>query len=167
MSRFQFSFAAPLTPDASIFLERETGVAFGHLDTSEWFCITATNDQDEIVGVLTMEPRNWFDWHMSCAIADQRIMTRRLLRTIFKAIFSRAVRVTALVEPGNARALAQVKRMGFIYEGFIRKGVEGNRDALMWGMLAEDCPYLPGYKASTIIPTDLSGGIYGFVTQIA
>jgi hypothetical protein len=49
-----------------------------------------------------MEPRNYFDWHMSCAIADQRVlMTRRLLRRRSSApIFTRAVtRITALVEP--------------------------------------------------------------------
>ena len=44
----------------------------------EWLCVTAYNDHDAVVGVLTMEPRNWFDWHLCCAIADQRLMTRRL-----------------------------------------------------------------------------------------
>lgn len=168
MSAFRFSFAAPPPPDALAFLEAETGVAFAHLDLSDWFCVSCWNDHDAVVGVLTMEPRNWFDWHMSCAIADQRLMTRRLLRTIFKTMFSRAVRITALVDPGNERALGQVKRMGFQYEGFLRRGVEGNRDALMWGMLAEDCPFLPGYKGhGTIRPTDLSGGTYGLQPQSA
>ena len=166
-SAFHFSFAAPLTADATQFLETETGIPFGHIDMREWLCVTAYNDHDAVVGVLTMEPRNWFDWHLSCAITDQRLMTRRLLKTIFKATFTKAVRITALVEPGNARALGQVKRMGFQYEGFLRKGIEGNRDALLWGMLAEDCPYLPGYRGPTIRPTDFSGGIYGFQSQSA
>jgi hypothetical protein len=151
MSRFRFSFAAPLTPDAAVFLETETGVAFAHLDLSDWFCVSCWNDHDAVVGVLTMEPRNWFDWHMSCAIADQRLMTRRLLRTIFKTMFSRAVRITALVDPGNERALKQVQRMGFVFEGFVRLGIEGTRDALMFGMLRADCPFLPGYQGGTIV----------------
>ena len=141
-------------------------MAFAHLDMRDWFCISCWNDHDAVVGVLTMEPRNSFDWHMSCAIADQRLMTRRLLRTIFKTMFSRAVRITALVEPSNERALQQLKRLGFQYEGFMRKGIEGTRDALMWGMLVEDCPFLPGYKpGGTIRPTDFTGGIYGLQPQ--
>ena len=30
-------------------------------------------------------------------------------------------------------------RLGFLYEGFLRLGVEGRRDALLFGMLPEDC----------------------------
>jgi hypothetical protein len=164
MSQFHFSFVAPPPPDAVEFLESETGVPFAHIDMTEWFCITAWNEHDAVVGVLICEPRNWFDWHFSCAIADQRIMTRRLLRTIFKTLFTRAVRVTALVEPSNERVLRQVKRLGFVYEGFLRMGIEGSRDALIFGMLADDCRWLPGNRATgSIIRTDLAGENHGLL----
>ena len=157
---------APSLADAAIFLERETQVPFGHLDMREWFTVTAYNERNQIVGVLTMEPRNWFDWHLSCAIRDQRIMSFRLLRTIFRTVFSRAVRVTALVEPDNERALNQVRRMGFQYEGFIRCGIEGNRDAMMFGMLRRECRFLmPSRKSSR--PSTTNGGPHGFLTQAA
>lgn len=165
MSRFRFSFAAPPSDEALDFFEQETSISYRHLDLSDWFCVTAWNDTGAIVGVLACEPKTWFDWHFSCAIVDQRIMTRRLLKTIFKTLFSRARRVTALVEPGNQRAINQVKRMGFVYEGFLRCGVEGTRDVLMWGMLPEDCRYLPGYAGGTIRPTDILGGFHGFQPQ--
>lgn len=142
MSHFHFSFAAPLTPEACQFLEEETAIPYAHLDMRDWFCATAWNDTGSVVGVLTMEPHTWFDWHMSCAIADQRIMTRRLLKTIFRTTFTRARRITALVEPGNQRALGQVKRMGFWQEGYGRWMIEGNRDAVMFGMLPHECPWL-------------------------
>jgi hypothetical protein len=35
--------------------------------------------------------------------------------------------------------------MGFVYEGFMRKAIEGRWDALLFGMLKEECPWLPGY----------------------
>jgi hypothetical protein len=154
---FEYSFAAPLTPDAILFLEQETNVPFHHLDMREWLCVTAWNDHGAVVGVLTMEPRNWFDWHMSCAIADQRLMNRKLLRAIFRATFSRAKRITALVEPNNERVLAQTKRLG-------RRIIEGTRDAYMFAMLAEDCPWLhPARRArhgevlALSHPTDVLG----------
>jgi hypothetical protein len=147
-SAFHFSFAAPLTPEATQFLETETGIPFGHIDMREWLCVTAYNDHDSVVGVLTMEPRNWFDWHLSCAIADQRLMTRRLLKTIFKAAFTRAKRITALVEPGNYKAIKQVARLGFQQEGFGRFLIEGTRDALIFGMLEHECPWLRQVRPS-------------------
>jgi hypothetical protein len=33
----------------------------------------------------------------------------------------------------------------FIYEGYRPLGLEGSRDTIVYGMLREDCKYLPGY----------------------
>lgn len=155
----KISFAAPLAPDALQVLSDETGINFGFCDMRDWFCVTARSDDGEIMGVLACEPKTWFDWHFSCAILDQRCMSRRLLRTIFKTLFTRAVRVTALVSPDNERAVKQMRRMGFLYEGFLRLGVEGNRDAYIFGMLADDCRFLPGYQGPRM---PLHGEHHGF-----
>lgn len=162
--KYHISFKPP-TPDAIRFLEEETGVRFAHIDMREWFCATAWNDHDAVVGVFLAEPRNWFDWHISVAIADQQFMTRRLLRAIFKTLFTRAARLTALVEPSNERAVKQMLRMGFVYEGFLRLGLEGTRDVYMFGLLAADCRYLPGHQGTgTIVRTDI-GGTHGLQSQ--
>ena len=151
------SFHAPLEPDELEFLSDHTGVDFTRHDTSTWLCVTGY-DGGELLGLCVFEPKTWFDWHFSVAIADPRCMSRRVLRAMFTAVFTRAVRVTALVEPDNERALKQMKRLGFQYEGYLRLGIEGSRDALLWGMLRSDCPYLPGYQGTgTIIPTDFAG----------
>jgi hypothetical protein len=149
----------PLKPDAVRFLAAETAIDFSTSDFSHWFCVTA-RDGARIMGVAVAEPKTWFDWHFSCAIRDQRCMSRRLLHAIFTAIFSRAVRITALVSPDNARAVRQMTRMGFVLEGFCRKAVEGSRDALVFGMLAEDCRYLRVSRAT-------QGGRDGVVTEAA
>jgi hypothetical protein len=155
----------PLEPDAVVFLSEATGIDFMLTDftTPRWFCVTVRSPAGELMGVATGEFKTWFDAHFSCAIADRRCMSRRLLRTIFTALFSRAVRITALVSPDNETAAEQTRRMGFVYEGFIRKGVEGNRDALMFGMLREDCPFLPGYEPAlaTVQPAPFFGGFHG------
>jgi hypothetical protein len=142
LASYSYSFAAPLDPEACRVLEAETRVAFHHLDTSEWFCVAGRNSDGAVVGVLTLEPRNWFDWHWSCAITDPRVLSRRLLKTIFRTAFTRATRLSALIEPSNERALAQVKRLGFWPEGFCRLAIEGKRDAVMFGMLRQECRWL-------------------------
>jgi hypothetical protein len=151
------SFEAPLPPEARAMLSRATGVNFMPIDTSEWLCVTGSED-GRLLGCCCFEPKTWFDWHFSVAIEDPRCMSRRVLKAMFSAVFTVGVRVTALVEPDNDRALRQMKRLGFQYEGYLRLGIEGTRDAMVWGMLREDCRYLPGYQgAGTIIPTDFAG----------
>jgi hypothetical protein len=155
---------SPLDAEAVDFLSEETGIEYRHIDFDKphWFCITQRRDDGSLMGVLACEFKTWFEAHFTCAIADQRFMSKRLLRTIFTALFSRAVRVTALVAPDNHRAIAQMRRLGFVYEGFIRKGVEGHRDALMFGMLREDCRFLPGVRPQPApAPFPLGEASYG------
>lgn len=143
---------APLDDDAIDFLSEETDIDFRRIDFSQpqWFCGTARRDDGTIRAILACEFKNPFDVHFSAAISDPSAITRRLLGAIFTALFARAVRVTALVSPDNERAIKTTRRLGFVYEGFMRKGVEGRRDALLFGMLREDCRWLPGYRARPI-----------------
>ena len=43
-------------------------------------------------------------------------------------------------------------------------GVEGNRDALIFGMLADDCRYLPGHQPPPVRPVFPLGGFHGLVS---
>jgi hypothetical protein len=77
-------------------------------------------------------------------------------------VFTQATRVTALIEPANERAIKNARQLGFQYEGYMRLSVEGKRDALLFGMLAEDCRFLTGYQGgSTITRTDFAGVPHG------
>lgn len=139
----KISFEAPLSLEASAFLSAETGVDFMHHDTSRWLCATGRDEGGRIAGVCCFEPYLPFDWHYTAAVTDSRCVTRRLLQALFTAVFSQAVRVTALIEPENARAIKNAVALGFKYEGYGRLMVEGRRDALIYGMLREDCRFLP------------------------
>ena len=79
-------------------------------------------------------------------VLDPRCMSRRVLRAIFTAAFTQARRLTAEVEPDNRRALRQVQRMGFVYEGYRRLGLEGTRDTLVYGMLQGRLQISPGLQ---------------------
>jgi hypothetical protein len=155
----------PLAPDAVDLLSEETGINFQHVNfrSPRWFCVTVRRSDDTLMGVLACEFKEWFDVHFSVAICDPHCMSRRLLRSIFRALFSRAVRVTALVSPDAEKTIELTRRMGFVYEGFLRMGVEGHRDALIFGMLRNDCRYLPDYSPATasIRPVTLGGSHHG------
>ena len=131
----------PLSPNARLLFNNNTGIDMLHADMSGWFCVTVL-DHDLIAAVLACEPKTSFDWHFSAVILDPRAITRKLLRVIFSTLFSRAARITALVEPGNDPAIRLMDRLGFTYEGFLRRGLDGRRDALLYGMLPEDCPWI-------------------------
>lgn len=157
----------PLAPDAVEFLMTETGVDFSRTDFSSprWFCVTARCDDGTLMGVAACEFKTWFDVYFSCCVCDPHCLSRKLLGVIFRTLFSQAVRITAEVDPGNDSAADQCRRMGFVYEGFKRLGIEGRRDALIFGMLRDDCRFLPGYHPAHVsAPPIPLGGYHGLLS---
>jgi hypothetical protein len=133
---------APLQPDAVAFLEERTGINYRHCDFSGagWFCCTVRDG--DIKGVFIAEFMNAFDAHITCAIDDPRFLTRRLVKAVFAALFSQAVRLTALTRPENAAAIRILKHLGFSHEGICRLGIEGRWDALTFGLLRSECRWI-------------------------
>lgn len=144
-----------LPEDAQDMLTQHLQVDFRHCNfkAPRWFSAWARNDSGHIVGVFATEFPCWFEGKVTVLVLDPRCLSRRVLRAIFTALFSQARRLTAEVEPDNRKALRQVQRMGFQYEGYRRLGLEGSRDTLMYGMLKGDCKYLPGYQGPTVMAT--------------
>jgi ribosomal protein S18 acetylase RimI-like enzyme len=142
-----------LPEDGQAMLTQHLRVDFTRFDfrAPRWFSAWARNDNGNITGIFTIEFPNWFEGRVTVLVLDPRCMSRRVLRAIFTAAFTQARRLTAEVEPDNRRALRQVQRMGFVYEGYRRLGLEGTRDTMMYGMLRDDCKYLPGYQGPTVI----------------
>lgn len=115
-----------------------------HLDNPDrWFIVAAKNDHGAVVGAMVFEAKTPFDWHLSVArVEGQLILMPEVMAIIWQTIFTKAVRVTMLVDPENKRAERQVRRLGGVYEGFLRRGLDGSRDALVFGLLESDCRYL-------------------------
>jgi hypothetical protein len=151
---------APLEPDAVDYLSRHTGVDYhyGTFEPPNWLCVSCRDDEGRLMGLCVFEFKTWFDAQFSIAVTDPRCITRRVMRAMFTAVFSQAVRVTAYVDVENRRALRQMKTLGFVYEGFCRRGINGVRDAYTFGMLREDCRYLPGYRGGTTITMEFDDG---------
>ena len=88
---------APFHAEEIAFLSQATGVDFSRTDFTSplWLCVSARDDEGQLMGVCGFEFQHWFEAYFSCAIADRRCLTRRLLRAMFTAVFTRAARVTA------------------------------------------------------------------------
>jgi hypothetical protein len=152
-----------LPGDAQEMLSKHLRIDFSRCDfrAPRWFSAWARNVNGNITGIFAIEFPLWFEGRVTTLVLDPRCMSRRTLRAIFTAAFTQARRLTAEVEPDNRRALRQVQRMGFVYEGYRRLGLEGTRDTLVYGMLKDDCKYLPGYKGPTVMATPtLSADVY-------
>lgn len=138
---------APLPGDARVFLSRATGIDFSNakfIDEDAWFCCTVYRPDGRIAVVIVFEFKSPFDAHLTLVVADPKGLSRHLITTLYRTVFRRAKRVTALIDPFNADALRGVTRMGFQFEGLMRRGFDGVRDANVYGLLPEECPYLKG-----------------------
>ena len=136
---------APLRPDAVDYLSDGIGIDFRPVAPflpSQWFCVTARDDNGGIMGVIASQGLTPFEGSFHSVVTDPRCVTRRLLRATFTALFSQVVRLTALIDPGNRRAIRNATAMGFVVEGLCRRGIDGRRDGLTFGMLREDCKFL-------------------------
>jgi hypothetical protein len=151
---------APLRPDAVELLSLGTRVDFryGSFQPPNWFCVTARDDEGDLMGVVACEFRTFFEATFNSVVVDRRCLSRRLYRSIFTALFSQATRVTAEIATTNHDALRVVPRMGFVFEGTCRRGINGIEDAYVFSMLREDCVFLPGYAGPPITLTEIDHG---------
>lgn len=142
---------APLDKDAAYLLSLESDVDFRNVNfaSPKWFCATAYDDEGAIMGLVACEFKKTFDAYFNAVVINRRCMTRRVLRAIFAAVFSKAARITAEVSVDNRAALATVQRLGFVYEGYKRLGLDGHHDIYSYGMLKGDCRFLPDYSGGT------------------
>lgn len=135
---------APFDDEARAFLMAMTGVDYSNTDFTrpDWLCVSCRDDDGQLMGLCAFEFKTWFDAYFSIAIRDPRCITRRVMRAMFSAVFSSAVRVTAEIDPGNAAAIHQARRMGFEPEGYKKFAIEGRRDAILFGMTEDSCRFL-------------------------
>jgi hypothetical protein len=151
---------APLRPDAIALLSLRTNIDFSvaSFQLPHWFCVTARTDEGDVAGVVVCEFFTHFDATFNAVVIDRHCLTRRLYRAIFTALFSKAVRLTAEVATHNRDALRIMPRLGFVYEGYRRRGINGTTDSMMFGMLREDCVFLPGYAGGTTETMEIPDG---------
>ena len=84
------------------------------------------------------------DIEVSFASDDPRWARRATIRAILRYPFVQlgCTRLTALIARDNARAARLLQGLGFKREGVLRRAYDGTADALVYGMLREECHWL-------------------------
>jgi RimJ/RimL family protein N-acetyltransferase len=106
------------------------------------------SDTNEFVGgaVVTNFRQGQFgnDCEISCAAETSMAFRPWVCTAVFRYIFVQlqCTRVTSITTKKNRRTRAFLERLGFALEGCVRRAYDGKRDALIYGLLAEDCRYL-------------------------
>lgn len=138
----------PLQPDAVKFLSDRTEIDYFRSDFTQpcWMCVTARRD-GAVIGVFIAEFMVWYEAHITCVITDPRFLTRRLLHAIFSTLFSRAVRITGMCRPENEASIRILSHLGFRYEGYLRMGIDGRWDGMIFGMLRPECRWIRAPRA--------------------
>ena len=93
------------------------------------------------------------DIRLHGAFKDARWATRRILGLILAYPFHQlgCTRLTTITAKNNRRARAFDERLGFRYVGKLSRGWDGQRDAIIYEMLKEDCKWLR-YAGGAIKP---------------
>lgn len=91
---------------------------------------------------------NGHDIHMTIATNTPRWASRAVLRALFVYPFLTlgVARVTATTGKGNSRAQRLLEGVGFRQEGAVRLGILGREDALLYGMLRQECRWVEGLR---------------------
>lgn len=101
--------------------------------------IGVADDGALIAGVVYHEYRG-HSIQLSMASDSPRWCTRRTLKHLLGYPFSQlhVARITACTAKSNSRLRSLVSRLGFRLEGNVRRGLDGQHDLLIYGLLREE-----------------------------
>jgi hypothetical protein len=105
--------------------------------------IGQVNEQGIIIGGCVITNYTKRDCHGHLA-GQGNWLTRRFLGECFRHIFIKlgCVRCTGIVAESNLRAQRFDEGLGFIHEGTLRRFLPNGEDAMIYGMLREECRWL-------------------------
>lgn len=117
----------------------------GEYDPGEHYVAFVVVDDagNMVAGVIVSNYRET-DCEISCASDSPAAWRPHVCRAIFSYIFEQlgCVRCTSITTKANKKAKAFLQHFGFQLEGKLRLGYDGKRDALIYGLLKAECPFL-------------------------
>ena len=151
---------APFGWEEASLLSAATDINFRGVNFADgnWMCVSVSREA-HVALLVACEFKNAWDAHVNVALFDRRCLVRGLLQMLFATVFMRARRISAHVDPENSRARDAMERMGFVREGYAKLMIEGTRDAVLYGMTAEDCRYLHAIPADFLFLKEPGNGL--------
>src|SRR5262245_45794654 len=100
--------------------------------------------QNRLVGGIVYHNFRGCDVEVVSAFDDARWALPGTLRALFAYPFEtlKCVRITAIVARGNKRARRLCEGLGFRFEGVARRAIDGKQDAIIYGMLRQECRWI-------------------------
>lgn len=130
------------------YMYEKTGVVIDPA-MSQGFAVLDDNN-DFIAAVVVSNLRHYngkaIDCEISCATENSMAWRPEVCRTIFGYVFGQlgVVRCTSITRKNNTKARSFLEALNFELEGNVRRGYDGEKDALIYGLLAEDCQFFQG-----------------------
>lgn len=120
----------------------------GRLDKEDYTAIGVINDNRELIaGVIFNEYRPPVDIRENFAAVDKSWATRPILKHLFAYPFIHlgVRRMTGIIGADNNASIRLTEKLGFKLEGRARQAMDDGQDALIYGMLKEECPWIKGW----------------------
>lgn len=107
----------------------------------DYYVIGIEDASGVLVGGIVASHVNSFDAHISARLTRANALTRRMLQSLFDLAFDemKLSRLTMLIAPANRHARGVAEKLGFVEEGLMRRGYDGVRDAVIYGMTKDEC----------------------------
>lgn len=123
------------------YLTEKTGM---ELTPGMYSAMMVVNDQMDFVAGVVFTNFRQTDIEVSCAGETPAAWRPEVCRAIFKYVFEQlgCVRCTSITVKANRKARTFLEGLGFQLEGNVRLGYDGQRDALIYGLLRSECRFL-------------------------
>lgn len=131
------------------YMRQRTGAVFTH---GEFQAFAFMSDSGVFQGGAVLNNYRGHDVEISTAAETPMAYRHKVIGAVFQYAFVqlKCVRMTAITTKKNARARAFLESLGFELEGKVRRGYDGRRDALIYGLMAQDCRFLGGFTSGEI-----------------
>lgn len=118
--------------------------AFPHIESFGGCIGLGVAKGNRILAGVVIELKTPFDAHVSIYSIRPDVWTRRVIEEVFSYLFDHLgmVRVTCLTSKKNKRSRKIIRGLGFRHEGTLKKGLDGIRDAIVYGMTREQCRWI-------------------------
>lgn len=118
--------------------------AFDHIDHFD-NCIGIGIDQDgQLKAGVVIELKAPFDAYVTVFSLSPKVWTRQTIKGVFEYLFNHlgVSRITCETAKNNKRSRKIIKGLGFRHEGTKKKGLDGKRDAIVYGMTDDECRWI-------------------------
>jgi len=120
------------------YISEKTGI---EVDPAFTQGLIVVDSSGNFAGAFLINMYRGFDCYVSCASETPMAWRPHVRRAIADYVFGQlgCVRATAVVRKNNRTVRKVLEHLGFVQEGRLRRGYDGVKDALIYGILAGDC----------------------------